>query len=221
MNTKYTRRLPIVLSAAALTVAVFGGTPAGHALGSVVAPFAKRAGYATNAGAVGGVKVSARPVPGRLLPLGRNGKFPASVGLAGPAGPQGLQGPKGDRGADGIAGPRGPAGTPGARGATGATGSAGPAGPQGLRGPSGFADVQYHIEHLSIPAHQSAAWSAACTAGTKATGGGVATDGSPLYARIAESAPADDGSGWGVVVVNEGATALSEYAWVACAAATT
>jgi hypothetical protein len=46
-------RLPIVLSAAALLVAVFGATPLGHAAGRAlqsVPPFAKRAGFARFAG---------------------------------------------------------------------------------------------------------------------------------------------------------------------------
>ena len=47
------QRLPLVLSASALLVAVFGATPVGHAAGRVihaVPPFAKRAGFAKFAG---------------------------------------------------------------------------------------------------------------------------------------------------------------------------
>ena len=44
------KRLPIILSTAALVVAVLGSTPAGHAVGSKVPLFAKQAGYATRAG---------------------------------------------------------------------------------------------------------------------------------------------------------------------------
>jgi hypothetical protein len=107
------QRLPLALSATALAVALFGSTPLGHAVVSAVPPFAthaKTADYAKNAGAVNGIKASKRPRVGWLLPLGKSGKFPASVGVAGPAGPQG---PKGDQGAKGEAGPKGASGPPG------------------------------------------------------------------------------------------------------------
>ncbi|HXV56538.1 MAG TPA: hypothetical protein VD704_01600 [Gaiellaceae bacterium] len=95
------RRLPVVLSATALVIAVFGSTPTGQAVASAVVPFAKKAGYAKNSGAVKGVKVSKAPTPGRLLPLGQDGKFPATVV---PAGPKGDPGPPGPRGPSGIGG---------------------------------------------------------------------------------------------------------------------
>ncbi len=47
--------------------------PLGQAAGRTVASFAK------NAGAVNGIKASRKPAPGRLLPLGKNGKFPSAV----------------------------------------------------------------------------------------------------------------------------------------------
>jgi len=98
------KRLPLALAATALLVALLGSTSLGEAardLASAVPPFAKKAGYATNAGAVGGIKASRKPKPGFLVPLGADGKFPAAVGLAGP------QGPKGDTGETGPAGPTG------------------------------------------------------------------------------------------------------------------
>ena len=107
-------RLPLILSATAVVIALFGATPVGHAVVSVVPPFAthaKTADYAKNAGAVNGIKASARPRTGWLVPLGTGGKFPASVlptggGQAGPAGPQGPPGPKGDKGDPGPKGAR-------------------------------------------------------------------------------------------------------------------
>jgi len=45
-------RLALALSATALTVALFGSTPVGHAVGSKVPFFAKTAGYANRAGTV-------------------------------------------------------------------------------------------------------------------------------------------------------------------------
>jgi len=86
------QRLPLVLSATALCVAVLGATPLGHAAeGTVlkkVVPFAKKAAFATKAGlanraknasAVNGIKASTTPSAGELLPLGSNGQFPSSV----------------------------------------------------------------------------------------------------------------------------------------------
>jgi hypothetical protein len=127
------RHLPVVLSAAALVVALSATSPGLAALqGSVrVALFAK------NAAKVGGIGASKKPKAGKLLPLGKNGKFPASV-LPGI-----VKGPPGAEGARGPAGPVGPQGAPGSigpRGLKGTTGSAGPKGAtgvQGLVGPPG------------------------------------------------------------------------------------
>ena len=61
--------------------------------------------YAANAGAVGGIRASRTARAGYLVPLGANGKFPASVGQAGPAGPArpaGTQGPAGPAGPSGA-----------------------------------------------------------------------------------------------------------------------
>jgi len=104
-NTTWTWRLPVVLSIAALAAALLGSASAGQAFSG--ASFAKRAGFAKNAGAVNGIKASRTPAPGKLVPLGQDGKFPASVGLAGP------KGPKGDTGEKGDTGPQGPAGLSG------------------------------------------------------------------------------------------------------------
>lgn len=115
-----TSRLPLILSATALLVAVLGATPVGHAADSVVravVPFAQKAGsaktagfarYAGSASAVNGIKAARQPKPGQLVALGPDGKFPSSVGEAGPAGPPGATGAKG------AAGPKGDAGTNGA-----------------------------------------------------------------------------------------------------------
>jgi hypothetical protein len=128
------QRLPVVLSAAALVIAVLGGTPLGHAARQGVARVAL---YAKNAGKVGGIAASKKPKPGKLVPLGKNGKFPASVlpgGVRGPAGPEGARGPAGPAGPQGAAGARGPVGS---RGATGPLGPRGTTGVQGPPGPPG------------------------------------------------------------------------------------
>jgi len=111
-----TARIFAALAGAALALAAIAASPAGGAArGSITA-------FAANAGAVNGIKASRTPKPGRLVPLGKNAKLPASVvptarGARGPAGPQGAAGP---------AGPAGPQGPPGAQGPAGAVGPAGP-----------------------------------------------------------------------------------------------
>jgi hypothetical protein len=125
------QRLPVVLSAAALLVAVLGATPNGFAAFKGVV---KVALFAKNAGKVGGIAASKKPKPGKLLPLGKNGKFPASVlpvPSLGPAGPEGARGPAGP------AGPQGAQGLQGLKGNKGTTGPGGPAGPGGPQGPAG------------------------------------------------------------------------------------
>jgi hypothetical protein len=123
------QRLPVVLSAAALLIAVLGATPNGVA--ALTGGAVRVALFARNAAKVGGIGASKKPKAGQLLALGKNGKFPASVlpgGVRGPAGPEGAQGPAGP------AGPQGQQGIPGQKGAKGTTG---PAGPQGTTGPQG------------------------------------------------------------------------------------
>src|SRR6478752_3550743 len=80
------KRIPIVLSSAALAVALLGSTGIVQAARDAVIP-----AFAKNAGAVGGIKASKSARAGELLPLGKNKKFPASVVPAGPKGPQGAQ----------------------------------------------------------------------------------------------------------------------------------
>jgi hypothetical protein len=102
-------RLPQLLVASALAVALLAVTPLGDAATSVV----RRALFATNAGAVNGIKASRQPKPNQLVALGRTGKLPSSVipaGLQGAAGPAGAAGAKGPAGPQGPQGPQGPAG---------------------------------------------------------------------------------------------------------------
>ncbi len=103
-------RTVAALAGAALALAALAASPAGGAARRSIAAFA------TNAGAVNGIKASRSPKPGRLVPLGRNAKLPASVvptargprGATGTAGPAGSQGPAGPQGAPGATGPAGP-----------------------------------------------------------------------------------------------------------------
>jgi hypothetical protein len=101
-------RTILALAGALVATTALAATPAGTATKRSIAAFA------VNAGAVNGIKAARAPRPGRLLPLGPNAKFPASVvpvqrGARGPAGPQGPQGAPGAQGQAGPAGPAGPA----------------------------------------------------------------------------------------------------------------
>jgi hypothetical protein len=128
------RGLPTALSAAALVVAVLGVTPLGSA---AVQKITKVALFAKNAGKVGNIAASKKPKAGKLYPLGKGGKFPASVLPNGGVGPAGSEGPQGPAGPAGPQGQQGPRGLSGSRGATGPAGAQGPAGVQGPVGPPG------------------------------------------------------------------------------------
>ena len=105
-------RTLVVLAGVVLALAALAASPAGGAASRSIAAFA------SNAGAVNGIKASRTPKPGRLVPLGRNAKLPASVVPT-------------------IRGPRGATGATGADGPVGSQGPAGPQGPQGATGPPG------------------------------------------------------------------------------------
>lgn len=82
------RKLPLVLSAIALVVALLGSTPLGEAARNAV-PLAL---FANNADKVDGIHASRVPRPGYLVPLAANGRFPAAVGTVGPPGERGPAG---------------------------------------------------------------------------------------------------------------------------------
>jgi hypothetical protein len=139
-------RLSLGVAVVALVISVFGATPLGRAAISNAVPLAKHAylaDTAKNAVRVGNIKASRTPTAGMLVPLGANGRFPASVGAAGPAGPQGAKGPAG---AQGVKGDPGQAGVLGYEIHTVAA---------TLNGPSNFST------------------SVSCTAGQKVVGGGI------------------------------------------------
>ena len=76
------RRLPIVLSSTAIVIAVGSAAGLGQAARNAITPKAR---YALNSDRVDGIHASRLPKAGRLLALGTNKKFPASVfsGLSG------------------------------------------------------------------------------------------------------------------------------------------
>ena len=209
-------RLPIVLSASALLVAVFGATPLGHAAGSAlhsVPPFAKRAGFARFAGTadnakrLAGHRASVTPKAGEIPILGLGGKLPMSIGAVGP---QGSQGPPGPKGLTGLTGPAGQ------RGAIGPAGPPGPPGTNGLQGPPGISGWQYVVVGIGLLAHTSQVWTANCPSGKKVLGGGVAGVHDTFF-NLTESGPAGQGTGWQAWAYNAGPYSLNPYVWAICA----
>ncbi len=84
------------MAALALVIAATGVTPA---------EAARAIKKAVNADKVNGIAASKVPAPGKLLPLGADGKFPKSVLplVAGPRGPRGPEGPAGPAGSSAAA----------------------------------------------------------------------------------------------------------------------
>jgi len=152
------RTIPVLL--AALGLVLLAWSPLGHAAERTVASFAK------NAGAVNGIKASRKPAARRLLPLARNGKFPASVVPVrrGARGADGAPGQRGHEGARGPTGPAGPAGPVGPVGPVGPAGSVGPAGPPGPGGQRVNLDVPAGTAETQILALGGLVLKAACSA---------------------------------------------------------
>jgi len=122
-----TRKLPRLLPWAAITVAliaVFVALGGPSYAGTVVR-------RAITADKVDGIHASKTPKAGRLLPLDRKAKLPASVL------PRALTGAPGEPGETGEQGEQGEPGRPGEKGDTGARGLSGPAGQQGAKGDTG------------------------------------------------------------------------------------
>jgi hypothetical protein len=73
------KRLPLVLSALALTVSVLGATPLGHAAANAVRGAVPLALYANNAGKLQGHTASTAPVGGQIPVLDATGALPVST----------------------------------------------------------------------------------------------------------------------------------------------
>jgi hypothetical protein len=102
-------RLPVVLSATALVVAVLGVTPIGQATSnSIQTHFARNANFLR--GAAPSIKAGKNKIPR----ANKAGKLDRSWGAVGA---RGAQGPPGAAGAQGPQGPAGPAGAQGPKGA--------------------------------------------------------------------------------------------------------
>lgn len=144
-------RVSIVLSATALVVALLGSTSLGNAArqtlhlhkakqksawsswhqcnfdGGFIRVPAESAVEEAGVRCKDLIRAARSPKPRYLLPLGRDGKFPASVlpPVAGPPGPVGPTGARGVQGPQGEPGAQGPKGDQGLRGETGAQGPPG------------------------------------------------------------------------------------------------
>ena len=112
-------RLPLVLSATALVVAVFGITPLGQATTNIV-----QTHYARNAKFLRGNAPSVTAGKGKIPLANKAGKLDPSWGAVGARGPAGAPGAAGPQGPAGPAGPGGPGGPPGADGPPGPPGPA-------------------------------------------------------------------------------------------------
>jgi hypothetical protein len=182
------RTVAIAASLALLAFVGFGAAQAGQAaVGAVrVALFAK------NAGKLNGLRASKTPRPGRLLPLGKNGKFPAAVvpTLAGPKGDRGPQGLKGASGAPGLRGPKGDPGAPGAKGDKGDPGQPGDWGPGGERGYEVVTGSPLDL----TPSHEGGEWTY-CPTGKVVIGGGLSTS---LSVVITDSRPLPNFQVWSI-----------------------
>jgi hypothetical protein len=146
--------------------------------------------YADNAGRVNSYRATLIPTPKTILPLGADGRFPASVLPRVAAGSQGTPGPQGP------AGPRGPRG------------------PSGLDSP-GVVTIVYQADGSTQNPTNGAA-EATCPDGTKVLGGGF-NDLTRTVTALSDQLPpgsvdevqendpfarADGSSGWRVRIVN-------------------
>jgi hypothetical protein len=204
------RYVPLSLALAALVVSVLGWTGLGEAAGTAL-----RVAFAKNAGAVDGISASRTRKAGKLLALGKNGKFPLAaiptgtqIVVEGPKGDKGDRGPQGAQGATGPAGPPGPKGDTGASGVNGAAGPPGPQGPGGPPGQQGLQGVQgapgmsgYAIK---VGAGAVGSDTATCDQGQKAVGGGadITDNAATPDVSLKSSHPNDDGTGWVVTALD-------------------
>jgi hypothetical protein len=198
---------------------MLGFTTVGEAsVRSVSARIVPRAKFATNAGAVGGFRVSRTPRAGYLFPLSYKAKtadgklkphiFPLSVipftpttttgsdAPQGPPGPAGPKGPKGDTGGPGTQGP------PGLPGTSGPQGPAGPPGDTGAPGPAGPGFGKTHIVSFESDTNKEnyKAASVACPTGERVVSGGISVtpenSGRVGKVRTAPYLSGNDNQGW-------------------------
>lgn len=195
-------RLPLLLSATALVVAILTATPAGDAAKRLILPANSVGAAQLKKGAVTAAKVKAHSL---LAADFEHGQL-----TGGPAGPKGDAGPQGPKGDPGPRGPKGPAGPAGLQG---------PQGPAGHPGASGVAAVSgwQLIRHtVSLPANGAATiYGANCPAGDHVLGGGITSSPAGRLKTIRENGP--NGNGWFGTVVNSGSGSTQVVIWAICA----
>ena len=197
-------RLPLLLSATALVVAVFTATPAGDAAKRLVLPPNSVGTVQLKKGAVTAAKVRAHSLLAADFERGQ-----LTAGPAGPKGDPGPQGPKGDPGPQGRTGPQGP---PGPQGPTG------PAGHPGAPGAPAVTGWQLIRHTVSLPANGAATiYGANCPAGDHVLGGGITSSPVGRLKVIRENGP--NGNGWFGTVTNSGGGTTQVVTWAICARA--
>jgi hypothetical protein len=192
------QRLPLLLSATALVVALFGSTPLGSAADRVLAkvPYAGLADVAKNAQKLNGHTSATKPKAGQIPVLDATGKLPAALGAIGP---KGDTGPKGDPGAKGDKGPQGDA---------------------GARGAPGISDYKAFSFAENVPTGKSVKqFNETCPGGRSALGAGYYFKASNNNLDMYESYPVtDDASKWHFSVTNTtGEDKTSILLFVVCA----
>ncbi len=165
-------RLPLILSATALAVAVFGSTGLGEAAYKAVLPAnsvgaAQLENNAVTSSKIRPGAVTSVQVKNHSLQAIDFGAGQLLAGPAGPAGPAGAAGPAGPAGPQGVKGTPGTAGTPGLSGYTVVNGS------------------------IMDPAGTDTATDATCPTGQKALGGAANVQGVPtgvwLFTQVTNS----------------------------------
>jgi hypothetical protein len=185
------QKLPIILSSAALFVAILGATPAGQAAAHLVVPSNSVGTLQLRAGSVTDSKIRKHSLTAADFQIGQL-----------PAGQQGPQGQQGQPGAQGV---------PGTQGAPGLSGYEIVVGNGTAVAPNGTG-----YDMASCPAGKKA-----IGGGFAPYGGGKPVLGGPRVVQLAMafSAPVDSASGstWWVGVYNLSGTATQVWAYAVCA----
>jgi hypothetical protein len=196
-------RLPVVLSATALVVAVLGVTPVGHATSDAL-----QTHFARNANFLRGKAPSIKAGKNKIPAANKAGKLDASWGAVGA---RGAQGPPGANGAPGSQGPAGPAGAKGDKGDKGDTGATG--GP----GISGLVRISVESAFNTVSAKSV---TANCPAGKKVVGTGSEIAGGLGSVVIDDLTPLSNGTSVlasGYLVPGQATTTWSITAYALCA----
>jgi hypothetical protein len=196
-------RLPVVLSATALVVAVLGVTPVGQATSNAI-----QTHFARNANFLRGKAPSIKAGKNKIPTANKAGKLDRSWGAVGPRGPAGAPG------APGPQGPQGPGGPAGAKGDKGDKGDTGNPGPPGI---SGLVRVSAESPFNTTNAKSV---TATCPAGKRLIGTGAEISGALGSVALDDLTPLASGTAvlaTGYLVPGQPATTWSIIAFALCA----